>query len=86
MSAQSLIGYVMLIVFGAMIWISSGYIVSQILIPWGNGFITVFHPMQDSYNTAETLVQIIVASPFFGLLLWGYDHLNNSNASSGGDQ
>ena len=45
MSAQSLIGYVMLIVFGAMIWISSGYIVSQILIPWGNGFITVFHPM-----------------------------------------
>lgn len=86
MSAQSLIGYGIMVVFGAMIWIASGYIVADVLIPWGNGFITTFHPMQDSYNTAETLLQIVVASPFSGLLLWGYDHLNNSNASSGGDQ
>jgi hypothetical protein len=86
MSAQSLIGYGILVVFGAMIWIASGYVVADVLIPWGNGFINTFHPMQDSYNTAETLLQIVVASPFFGLLLWGYDHLNNSNSGSGGDQ
>lgn len=86
MSAQSLIGYGILVVFGAMIWIASGYIVADVLIPWGNGFINTFAPMQDSYNTAETLLQIVVASPFFGLLLWGYDHLNNSNMTSGGDQ
>ena len=85
MSAQSLIGYAILIVFGSMIWIASGYIVADVIIPWGNGFIMTFSPMQDSYNTAELLLQMVIASPFFGLLLWGYDHINNSNSQSGGD-
>ena len=85
MSAQSLIGYIILIVFGAIIWGVSGYIVSDIILPWGNGFISAFNPAQDSYNTAFLLVQIIIASPFVGLLYWGYDHLNNSNQQSGGD-
>jgi hypothetical protein len=85
MSSQSLIGFLILVVFTALIWGASGYVVGNIIIPWGNGFIGVFNPMQDSYNTALLLTQIIVASPFIALLLWGYDHLNNSNMQSGGD-
>lgn len=86
MSAQSFIGYIMLIFFTAAIWGCAGYLVGNVIVPWGNGFIGVFNPSQDSYNTAYLLVQIIIASPFVGLLLWGYDHINNSNQQSGGDQ
>ena len=85
MSSQSLIGYGIVVVFGLIIWGVSGYIADNVIIPWGNNFITTFNPMQDSYDTAALLVQIIIASPMFGLLLWGYDHLNNSNQQSGGD-
>jgi len=84
MSAQSLIGYGVLIVFGALIWGASGYVVGNILVPWGNGFIINGIASQDSYNTALLLIQIVVASPFLMLLLWGYDHINNSNESGGG--
>lgn len=84
MSAQSLIGYGILIVFGALIWGMSGYVVGSILVPWGNGFIVFGVASQDSYNTTLLLIQIIVASPFVMLLLWGYDHINNSNMESGG--
>ena len=83
MGAQSLIGFGMLVVFGALIWGVSGYVVGNILVPWGNGFILIYAASQDSYNTAQTLLQIIVASPFLGLLLWGYDHINNSNMQGG---
>lgn len=86
MSAQSMIGYLIIIVFAAIIWGVSGYVVSIVIIPWGNNFIATFMPMQDSYNTASLLLQIIVASPFLGLLLWGFDHINNANRQSGGDQ
>lgn len=85
MSAQSLIGYAIMIVFGAIIWEASGYIIANILFPWGNAFITSFAPMQDSYNTASLLGQIVVASPLLGLMLWGFDHLNNSNSTAGDD-
>jgi len=85
MSAQSLIGFGILIVFGALIWGASGYVVGNIIVPWGNSFLLVYNASQDSYNTALTLIQIMVASPFLMLLLWGYDHINNSNQQSGGD-
>ena len=85
MSAQSLIGYGILIVFGALIWGASGYVVGNVIVPWGNGFITYGVASQDSFNTALTLIQIMVASPFLMILLWGYDHINNSNQQSGGD-
>lgn len=87
MSSQSLIGYMMLVVFSLIIWGVSGYLVGNIIVPWGNGFLSLpgLPPSQDAFNTAYLLVQIIVASPFIGLLLWGYDHLNNSNMQSGGD-
>jgi hypothetical protein len=85
MSSQSLIGYMIIVVFSLIIWGVAGYVVGNILIPWGNGFITAFNPQQDSYDTAYLLLQIIIASPFVGLLLWGYDHINNSNMQSGGD-
>lgn len=84
MSAQSLIGYGILIVFGALIWGVAGYIVGNVIVPWGNGFIAFGVASQDSYNTALTLIQIMVASPFLMILLWGYDHINNSNMESGG--
>lgn len=84
MSAQSLIGYGVLIVFGALIWGASGYVVGNVIVPWGNSFLLVYNASQDSYNTALTLIQIMVASPFLMLLLWGYDHINNSNSDSGG--
>jgi hypothetical protein len=87
MSAQSLIGYAILIVFGAAIFGVSGYLVSWVILPWGNHFIgSGFLVSQDSFNTAFLITQIFVASPFITLLLWGYDHLNNSNQQSGGDQ
>ena len=84
MSAQSLIGYGILIVFGALIWGASGYIVGNVIVPWGNDFIMLGVASQDSFNTAQTLIQIMVASPFLMLLLWGYDHINNANTDSGG--
>ena len=77
----------MLIIFTAAIYGGCGYIVSLVLLPWGNHFLgSSFLQSQDSFNTAFTLVQIMVATPFVLLLLWGYDHLNNSNQQSGGDQ
>ena len=85
MSAQSTIGFIIVVVFTAIIWGVSGYVTGDIIVPWGNRFITTFNAAQDSYNTAYLLVQIIVASPFIGLLLWGYDHINNSNNQSGGN-
>jgi len=84
MSSQSLIGFGIMVVFTAAIWGVAGYLTGNVIVPWGNGFLETFSPMQDSYNTAYLLVQIILASPFIGLLLWGYDHLNNSNTESGG--
>jgi len=84
MSSQSLIGFGIMVVFTAAIWGASGYLTGNVIVPWGNSFLGTFNPMQDSYNTAYLLVQIILASPFIGLLLWGYDHLNNSNTESGG--
>lgn len=86
MSSQSLIGYAIIMVFSAVIWGVSGYVVGNVIVPWGNFFITTGPVMQDSYDTAYLILQIIIASPMFGLLLWGYDHLNNSNAESGGDR
>ena len=86
MSSQSLIGYAIVVTFTAIIWGVSGYLVGNIIIPWGNHFIASFNPGQDSYDTAYLLTQIIVASPLFGLLLWGYDHINNSNQQSSGEQ
>ena len=86
MSSQSLIGYAILAVFTAIIWGVSGYLVGNVIVPWGNMFMTHGAAMQDSYDTAYLLLQIIIASPMFALLLWGYDHLNNSNAESGGDR
>ena len=85
MSAQSLIGFGVLVVFTALIWGATGYIVGNVIVPWGNNFILVYTASQDSYNTALLLIQIMVASPFVTLLLWGYDHINNSNQQSGGD-
>jgi len=85
MSSQSTIGFIIVVVFSAIIWGVSGYVTGNVIVPWGNNFIGVFNAQQDSYNTAYLLVQIIMASPFIGLLLWGYDHLNNSNNQSGGD-
>ena len=85
MSAQSLIGFGVLVVFTALIWGATGYIVGNVIVPWGNNFILVYTASQDSYNTALLLIQIMVAAPFVSLLLWGYDHINNSNQQSGGD-
>ena len=84
MSAQSFIGYMILIVFGAMIFGACGYIV-DLLVPWGNSFLSGFSQSQDAMNTAHLIIQIFIASPFLALLLWGYDHINNSNKQSGGD-
>ena len=87
MSSQSLIGFGMLVTFTAAIYGACGYLVSWVILPWGNKFLySGFLQSQDSFNTAFTLVQIMVATPFVLLLLWGYDHLNNSNQQSGGDQ
>lgn len=86
MSSQSFIGYAIIIVFSLVIWNMAGYIV-DLLIPWGNTFLYSGYPQsQDSFNTAYLLIQIIISSPFIGLLLWGYDHMNNSNTQSGGDR
>jgi hypothetical protein len=85
MSAQSLLGYIVVIGFAAVTWGVSGYITGNIMLGWGNGFVNTWHLAQDSYNTAYLLVQIIVASPIFGLLLWGYDHINNSNSQQESD-
>jgi hypothetical protein len=87
MSSQSLIGYIIVVVFSAIIWGAAGYVTGNVIVPWGNNFITSFALVgQDSYNTAYLLIQIIVASPLVGLLFWGYDHINNSNMQSGGEQ
>lgn len=85
MSAQSIIGYGIIIVFSLVIWGMAGYVV-DIIVPWGNQFLNTYPQSQDSMNTAYFLLQIIVSSPFIGLLLWGYDHINNANSESGGDR
>ncbi|MDD2246324.1 MAG: hypothetical protein PHC39_04500 [Proteiniphilum sp.] len=87
MSAQSLIGFIIMVVFSAIIFGCSGYVVGNVIIPWGNHFLNGwFLQSQDSYNTAYLILQIFIASPIIALFLWGYDHLNNSNRQSGGDQ
>jgi hypothetical protein len=83
MSSQSFIGFIILVAFTAIIFGVCGYIV-DILVPWGNNFLSLGYSVsQDSFNTAHLLIQIFVASPFIALLLWGYDHINNSNKQSG---
>jgi hypothetical protein len=85
MSSQSFIGYAIIIVFSLVIWGIAGYIV-DILVPWGNIFLNGFAQSQDSMDAAYFIIQVIISSPFIGLLLWGYDHLNNANTQSGGDR
>lgn len=86
MSAQSLIGYIIMVVFSGIIFGCCGFVVGNVIIPWGNTFLNgMFMVSQDSYNTAFLLLQIFIASPIIALFLWGYDHLNNSNRQSGGD-
>jgi hypothetical protein len=85
MSSQSFIGYAIIIVFSLIIWGMAGYAV-DLLVPWGNRFLVGYAQSQDSFNTAYLLIQITISSPFIGLLLWGYDHINNSNSQSGGDR
>lgn len=85
MSSQSMIGYGILIVFGAAIWGMAGYVTGNIIMPWGNTFIHNGVAAQDAYDSAYLIVQIIIASPFFGLLLWGYDHIMNSLSDTSGD-
>ena len=85
MSSQSMIGYGMLIVFGAAIWGMAGYVTGNIIMPWGNGFINNGVASQDAFNSAFIIVQIVIASPFFGLLLLGYDHIMNSLSDTSGD-
>ena len=85
MSSQSFIGYAIIIVFSLIIWGMAGFAV-DLIVPWGNRFLIGFAQSQDSFNTAQLLLQIIVSSPFIGLMLWGYDHINNSNSQSGGDR
>ena len=85
MSSQSMIGYAIMIVFGAAIWGVAGYVTGNIILPWSGNFLAGGAASQDSFNTTSLLIQIIVASPFFGLLLWGYDHIMNSLSSAGDD-
>jgi hypothetical protein len=80
-----MIGYGILIVFGAAIWGMAGYVTGNILMSWGNGFINNGVASQDAFDSAFIIVQIIIASPFFGLLLWGYDHIMNSLSDTSGD-
>jgi len=85
MSSQSFIGYAIIIVFSLIIWGMAGYAI-DLIVPWGNRLLIGYAQSQDSLNTAHLLLQIVVSSPFIGLLLWGYDHINNSNSQSGGDR
>jgi len=85
MSSQSFIGYAIIIAFSLIIWGMAGYAI-DLIVPWGNRFLIGYAQSQDSLNTAHLLLQIVVSSPFIGLLLWGYDHINNSNSQSGGDR
>ncbi len=85
MSAQSMIGYGILIVFGAAIWGMAGYVVGNAIMPWSAHFIVNGVASQDAYNAAYLIYQIIIASPFFGLLLWGFDHITNSLSDTGGE-
>lgn len=86
MSSQSFIGYMIIVIFSLIIWNMAGYVV-QILVPWGNQFLYAgYAQSQDAMNTAYLILQIIISSPFIGLLFWGFDHINNSNSQAGGDR
>lgn len=85
MSSQSFIGYAIIIVFSLVIWGLAGYAV-DLIVPWGNRFLIGFAQSQDSLDAANFIIQVIISSPFIGMLLWGYDHINNANTQSGGDR
>ena len=77
-SSGGLIGLIMLIFFGGLIFAACGYISIDIINLANDQMLTGKPISQDSFNTIWVIVTGAMSAPMLYLLYWGIDHLLNA--------